>query len=45
MKADNKNKTAAALDIAADFHRLLTLGRKIMKDAIELVSPEKRVEA
>lgn len=39
-----EDKTANALDIAADFHRLLTLGRKIVKDVVALVLPEKEKE-
>lgn len=45
VSEDEKNRTASALDIAADFHRFLTLGRKIVKDAIDLVLPEKPKEA
>lgn len=35
---DEKNRTASALDIAADFHRLLTLGHKIVREVMDLVT-------
>ena len=44
MADDGKNKTATTLDIAADVHRFLTLGRKIIKDVVDLVVPEKLKE-